>query len=522
MNRCFFAIAIALAVVLGNASSVRADEAGDLLARHKAFVGYVFGDGSVSSLVSDTLVTDARAGSSTRVHQASRGITNRFTIFDADGTARSSSGFTGNLYWKVANRNGFIIPEVGDDQKYDIASDLLFNEATPLMHAQAKGAQTVDGVACTVLHLTSAASDAIDVYVDPSSGAYKRAVIDPDGSNEDVIDILAYKEAAPGKKLIWKWTHAGENSRVHERSFAKLNVEVSDADLHPPVPSQHWTFGHSAPIPIKYVDTDFQRGIFINADVNGVPGRFLLDTGASAIVLTQKFAEKAHVRHVGSTTVYGIGYKAAHPNVDEVDTIDFGNAVLSKIRTESANFELGDFQHGTLADGVIGFDFFAGAIVDLNLDAQTITLSDPQTMSPDKSKGMNLVVDLSNGRPRVPMTVDNRIPVRALIDTGSESNILYARDLERFHGLRMVVIPEPGNAQSLSGTLYGVGGIEHDKCGTLDTVSLGPIIYQKAAACDTESLADRDIIVGVDFVKNFNIVFDYPQSLMILSPRATH
>ncbi|MDP9018593.1 MAG: hypothetical protein M3N19_09760, partial [Candidatus Eremiobacteraeota bacterium] len=177
------------------------EDAAALMAKHKAFVGYQFGDGAINSIVLDGTVTDTKTGAiSSDVRLFKRGIAERSIVNNKDEHSTYNSGFTGRLYWEINNRNGFIIPEVGDQQRAEIAYDLLVNEATPLMHAADKGTKTIDGTAYSVVELTSPASQTIDVFVDPQTGAYKRAVIDPDGANEDTINILAYADASPGKK----------------------------------------------------------------------------------------------------------------------------------------------------------------------------------------------------------------------------------------------------------------------------------------------------------------------------------
>ena len=45
-------------------------------------------------------------------------------------------------------------------------------------------------------------ADAIDCYIDPQTGAYVEATIDPGGSYETTFHILSYNDVLPGKKMI--------------------------------------------------------------------------------------------------------------------------------------------------------------------------------------------------------------------------------------------------------------------------------------------------------------------------------
>jgi hypothetical protein len=57
------------------------------------------------------------------------------------------------------------------------------------------------------------------------------------------------------------------------------------------------------------------------------------------------------------------------------------------------------------------------------------------------------------------------------------------------------------------------------RCGTLDSLSIGPIVYQSAPACQSGDFEDNWAIVGYDFVEHFNMLFDYPQGKLVLIPR---
>jgi predicted aspartyl protease len=65
----------------------------------------------------------------------------------------------------------------------------------------------------------------------------------------------------------------------------------------------------------------------------------------------------------------------------------------------------------------------------------------------------------------------------------------------------------------------GIGGSEEQRCSTLSSMSLGPIVYQNTFACVSPSLtADNFVLVGYDFLKQFDFVFDYPEDLFIMKP----
>ncbi len=73
----------------------------------------------------------------------------------------------------------------------------------------------------------------------------------------------------------------------------------------------------------------------------------------------------------------------------------------------------------------------------------------------------------------------------------------------------------------LGSTRYsgGIGGLEIERCGRLSSLKLGPINYRPVPACDSPSFARNEILVGLDFMKAFNYVFDYPDGIVVMRPR---
>lgn len=373
----------------------------------------------------------------------------------------------------------------------------------------------VDAVTTSIVRIAPEAGDPIDLYVDPATGAYKRVVIDPGGTYETSIDILSYANALPGKKIISKWRTTGGKETVEWTSLA-ANAAVTSEQLHPPAPSAIWSFDdRPVPIvvdnsaPVIYATSVQTRGarraISVNATFNGVPGHFIVDTGADGILLLDSYADRIHATTLTTAAAGGIGSDTLKTTVKHVDAMTIGGNTLSNLVVTS-----GDLDFGAGVDGLIGFDLFAGAVVDMNLDTQQMTLHDPATYAPDAPHGVVMTVDLSTGQPTFPMKLDG-IDVNAILDSGNSANVAYSPDLRTKYGLRMIATQTIG--------VSGVGGAEMESCGHVNSISVGPIVYDDAPACESPSFGGRDILLGFDFFKNFNFVFNYPQAQLILIPR---
>lgn len=482
----------------------RADEGADLLAKHKAFAGWQFGDGAVKSLRYDETLS-TKNGVSERTRTTRLGALFRSTSTNAKGLV-TDAGFTGRLFW-LSNENGFTRPSLGDAQKYEIASQVFFTEGATLSSGTVREPKIIDGQRYSVVRVTTP-GDALDLYVDPQTGAYKRVVIDPGGSYEATIDVLAYADIAPGKKFISKWRYP-DSQGTHEFSNFVLNPAVAAEDLHPPKQTAIWNFANPQPFKIKVTD----KRVYVDAKVNGVAGRFILDTGAYSIALTQHFADRAHVKTLDASLASGIG-GSAKTRITHADTFEIGGNTLSNVVMSSVDMDLDQ----DAPDGLIGFDLFGGAVVKLETDAQQMSILDPAATSVDKNTGIATTVDLTSGTPAFPMKVNGKIDINATLDSGNFYYVLFGHDLIDHYGLRMLIDnSDVGYLQSHVG-LAGVGGYDLGGCGHLDSVTFGPIVYQGAPACETSSFSGHEALVGFDFFKNFDYVFDYPEATLIFIP----
>ncbi|MGA8663362.1 MAG: retropepsin-like aspartic protease [Candidatus Cybelea sp.] len=290
------------------------------------------------------------------------------------------------------------------------------------------------------------------------------------------------------------------------------NVDISGADLHPSTPTASWAFVNSKPFSIDLTPTR----IIVRATVDGTKGTFILDTGASeGVILNKSFADKVGAKELnvhGKTLTL---YEPTPIELRKVDTIEMGGNTLSNMIVEAVDFNntFADKDYrgldGKNYDGLIGYDLFAGAIVRMDLSAATMAIDDPASFDSSAERGLPLLVDIADGTPSVPMTLDGSIAVKAYFDSGDPDEVIFGPDLIFKYHLSM--------GTKVEGAAGGYGSIA---CGTLDKLTLGPIVYTGVDACErkTDVMSGRNILVGLDFLRHFNITFDYPHGRLFLQP----
>lgn len=484
-------LAVSACACTGAVATSPNDSAAALLAKHRAYVGWQFGDGTFGSMRIEGYTAGADGKKSETVVRLAKGLLYHdvYTMLDRGG-ATIHTGFTGRLFWH-SDINGFTTPIYGDYAKYLASLTILQQEGTTELPATYLGEKSVDGTTTGLVRVTLAHGDAIDCYVDPHTGAYVQATIDPGGSYETTIHIVSYADVLPGKKMIASY-RVGAGKAIHVYDKIEPNAAVTDEALHPPAPAATWTFGAPQAFPIAVT----HQRILVDAAVNGVEGRFILDTGATAIVLDEAFADRAHVAVLRGKNEAATMYGVVPTRMRRAQTIALGGSTLHDAIVFSEDFRSRDYRGLDRAgyDGLLGYDLFAGAIVKLDVYGSKMTILDPATDLSD-SPGLPLLLDLSEGIPAIPMVLNKSLPVNALLDTGNPGVVFLSYDWVKKHHL----------------TLWASG------CGNVDTLSIGPITYAGQAACLWEFSSDYALL-GFDFLKHFDYVLDYPHGRMFLAP----
>ncbi|MDP9106292.1 MAG: aspartyl protease family protein [Candidatus Eremiobacteraeota bacterium] len=505
-----FAAGIAAVCALGLAPQAAgaADDAAALLAKHKAYVGWQAGDGAIASLrESGTVTRDGRVIATIRaVH---RGPLFREAYTRAAG-GTFEDGFTGRVLWS-SNQNGFTVQTIGESARYVYTDNALFNEGLTALAGTVVRTEMIDGTPVTWVRVAPEVGVVAELAIDPATGMLKRAVLDPNGKYEARFDVLGYTELGGGKRIMSSWRYTGSKA-VHAYTTVEANKPVTDDELHPPKQTATWTFDPAVrTVPVELT----QSRILVEAALNGVRGKFILDTGASGIALTDSFARRAGAKRTGQTEISGIGGSAT-ANLYRLDTIAFGTNVLHDVVVFTGLDERGTFENDVA--GLIGFDLLAGAIVELDLDGKTLRVMDPGKVQPDTSKGLVVHVDLADGTPRVAMTVGGRVPVLATLDSGNPLHVLFSQSLVSRD--RVSFFSDPTSLLARFDTqFYGVNGNETVHCGQLQSLELGPIVYRPVPACASPSMSHNDVLVGLDFIRAFNVVFDYPDGYLLMMPR---
>jgi predicted aspartyl protease len=260
--------------------------------------------------------------------------------------------------------------------------------------------------------------------------------------------------------------------------------------------------------------------ILVPASVNGSPEReFILDTGASTTLLTTELAALSGVRPTGTREGMGAAGKvviqtgqAGSVRVGQVTTRDTAVAITDGVLKIGA--VIGAPVHGTL-----GHSFFGRFRMTLDYRRHRLQLeSDPRPPDPagvpfrlaHPGKPLVLVDAVVNGSGPYPFAVD----------TGASTSVI-SSSLSRIADIQgRAAPPMTGGGGAVPAS---VGAIRSFAIGTAARENLPVMIADFLSMLSQATGARIEGIVGHNFLREYRVVIDYPNSCLTLSPeRPSH
>jgi hypothetical protein len=240
---------------------------------------------------------------------------------------------------------------------------------------------------------------------------------------------------------------------------------------------------------------------------------FLLDTGAQSILVDTAVLKAAGVTGEGAMEVRGAarsgGLLSATLPALSVDGATMSDVVVSAL-------DIGANLGGLKIDGILGYPFFASAIVEMDFAHHELRFGTPGSFAPG---GARVDLDVDRELAEATFEINGHLNAPFIVDTGnSEDMLLYRPFLEAHPG----VVPTSG-AGSFN---YGIGGSNATYRTSLDELQMGSYrLFDRpvdVVMAQTGAFADRVDAgnVGLGVLRNFVATFDLANASMYLSPGA--
>jgi predicted aspartyl protease len=153
--------------------------------------------------------------------------------------------------------------------------------------------------------------------------------------------------------------------------------------------------------------------------VNGIPARFLLDTGADRSVLDKEFAQRLGL-HSGQIMDVQRAFLTETDEVIHVRDLNLGSVSSENLEMITSDLAASTRAVGFRVDGVIGVDVLRRFSVKLRLSSGEVTFQQKAGHA-----NRSLLVRLHNvgGRYFVPLRIQD-VPLELLLDTGTNLSVL--------------------------------------------------------------------------------------------------
>ena len=264
--------------------------------------------------------------------------------------------------------------------------------------------------------------------------------------------------------------------------------------------------------------------ILLQGRINdSAPLWFMLDTGASITVVNKDRAAQLGLTLHGDLE---IGTSGASTGFSIVRDASFALSGAEVINQKVGAISLGIFEAGLglPMGGILGFDFISRFVMEIDFDAQTIDLHNPNTYE-YKGSGKIIPFTLEGGRPfiqaRIALTSGGPLEGRFEVDSGDTKAIYLNAPFVREH---QIASPSPQVTGSKGTSANYMNSLTVN--GRIDKLVLGPFLITDVPVgfsfSESGFVANPDYagLLGNAILSRFKVIFDYSHKRLILEPNS--
>jgi len=374
--------------------------------------------------------------------------------------------------------------------------------------ARFAGWGSAGGVNAWRLEINAVGGEPETLWIDPASGLPLRLEY-LDGDGPSYVDYADWRDVQ-GRKIAFRNTLTDGDHRfdtVQQTTSVTIDAPVDPAAFAPLAPRRLETDRvHVVPL----IEREGHVGVTVR--IANKDWFFLLDTGAQSILVDTAVLKAAGVEGEGAMEVRGAarsgGLTAATLPKLELDGAAMNDVVVSSI----------DIAHnlggGLKIDGILGYPFFASAVVEMDFAKHVMRFGPPGSFAP---QGTPVALDVDRELAEATLRVNNRLDAPFIVDTGNSGEMLLYRPFLDAH---------PGIVPFSATTSwnYGLGGANATYRTSLDDLHLGGFdLYHRnveVVLATSGAFADRVDAgnVGLGVLRNFVATFDLSNAAMYLAP----
>jgi len=233
---------------------------------------------------------------------------------------------------------------------------------------------------------------------------------------------------------------------------------------------------------------------------------FIIDSGADHLYVDSELAKKLNPSSWGERDSPGVG-----PSLKwgRLTALQVGPMTLRHTLVGVMDFSAASASFGERLAGLLGYPFFANAVVEIDYPDGSVACFDPKTYRLPRGRWQPLA--LIGNRPTLAARLEGNIEGRFLLDTGNTSTVLFFPGFVREHSLlqnrrvRSVTLTRAtGDTETLAGRIawFEFAGHRFEK----------PMVQFDLPNNPRGSQGRLAGVIGRGFLRQFVVVFNYPES----------
>lgn len=262
--------------------------------------------------------------------------------------------------------------------------------------------------------------------------------------------------------------------------------------------------------------------VIVKARVEEMEGNFVLDTGASGLILNERYftADQELVNLQGM----GLGGATSPIGELEVDSLELEELSFQRVKAQTLDLTPIEQSKKSRILGLIGYDILKDFEILFDYRQRILTFSKTDqdgnilTVLPHTlNKADSLSFRLANFIPLIEVEVNGKKKMMGM-DTGAEYNLLNIKRckdvLSAFAIKKTIEVASPGGKkiEALVGKLARVILKDKYRCGTMSTVLTNLKDLETIYACKLDG------ILGYDFFATWLVSINYKKQVLYLHP----
>jgi predicted aspartyl protease len=257
--------------------------------------------------------------------------------------------------------------------------------------------------------------------------------------------------------------------------------------------------------------------ILIPVEVNDHgPFDFILDTGAGTSLLSTQLADKIKVKVLGSKQGQSAG-GAVSVSLAKAGSVSVGEARLTDVDVGIVDLSHIGTAVGARIDGDLGYNFLRHFRISIDYEKSQLRFDDPRRIDV-YHRGARTQVPLHLADPAKPLILvdvhaNRKGPFRFAIDTGTSTSAI-TPELAK----KLGIMGEPIGKGTTAGAQVAVtaGMMSSFRVGDARVENMAVVMADFFGVLSEAVGTKLDGIVGYNFLRNYEVIIDYPNERLSL------